>query len=371
MNVDKERQQMLLSQIATCLQCNDCGAMCPFSVVTGNDAYSPQNKILQLEPLMKGEVLSPEGYDAVYLCSRCGACNDACPAGIDIMAIIQCERGLLQEQEREPQKTTHISHNILTAYNPKGAPNDNRNDLWITEDMVLSPDSTTAYMAGCWIALKNVSIAHDTMKILNACGITPRAIEGERCCGLFLIDNGHLDDMRAYAKEYTEYLEALGIKTIITSCPACYKVLGTEYEALFRKPAFEVKHVLQVYKELYDSGKLSFEPQSGTVALRDACPLKDLFDIPRELLAAAGYEVKEIKNEHVFCCGAPAGAKPNYPEISGAIGKVSLERSKGSDAIATYCSFCKHHLDGIKESEGEEGIPVEDIASLLVKAMKR
>ncbi len=49
--------------------------------------------------------------------------------------------------------------------------------------------------------------------------------------------------MRAYAKEYTEYLEALGIKTIITSCPACNKVLGTEYEALFRKPAFEVKHV--------------------------------------------------------------------------------------------------------------------------------
>ncbi len=360
-----------LDQLSLCSECGNCTDACVFSVMGDNELYSPHHKIAQLEKIAKNEALTKDEYDTVYLCSRCGVCNDVCSEGIDLMGIIQYERGLLAKQGREPEKTTHISHNIMTSYNPKGVENDNRNDLWITDDLRLSPNGKTAYMAGCWVALKNVEIARDTVRILNACGIEPRAIEGERCCGLFLVDNGHIDEMKAYAKSYTDYLESLGIEKIITSCPACYHIMGKAYASLYRKPSYEVVHVLEVFKQLYDEGKITFKKGSGSVSLKDACPMKEMFDIPRALLKSAGKDVQEIKGETVFCCGAPAGAKPNYPELSEKIGKVSLERSSNTDTLVTYCAFCKHHFDGIKDKHDIPSPVVKDISSVIWECMER
>ena len=360
-----------LEQIATCTDCDLCTDVCAFSVVGKREEYSPKTKIAQLEKIANNEELTQDEYDSVYLCTRCAVCNDVCPEDIDLAGIIQHERGLLTKQGREPEKTAHIANNILTAYNPKGVENDNRNDLWITDDLRLDPTGKTAYMAGCWIALKNVDIARDTVRILNACGIEPRAIEGERCCGLFLVDNGYLDEMKVYAKEFTDYLESLGIEKIITSCPGCYIILGKAYETLYRKPKYEVVHALDVFEQLYEEGKIRFKDSPETVSLKDACPMKDMFDIPRKLLRAMGKDVQEIKDDTTFCCGAPAGAKPNYPELSGKIGKVSLDRGSNTDTMVTYCSFCKHHLDGIKEAEGIKGPEVLDIANVLWNSMER
>jgi len=360
-----------LGQIASCTDCDLCTGVCAFSVVGEKELYSPKHKIAQLEKIANGEELSQDEYDTVYLCTRCGVCNDVCPVDIDLAGIIQHERGLLTRQGREPEKTAHIANNILTSYNPKGEKNEHRNDLWITEDLKLDPESKIAYMAGCWIAFKNVDIARDTVRILNACGITPRAIEEERCCGLFLVDNGYLDEMKEYAKSFTDYLESLGIEKIITSCPGCYIILGKAYESLYRKPSYEVVHAMDVFEQLYDDGKMKIKKQHGIVSLKDACPMKDMFDVPRKLLGAMGKDVQEIKGETTFCCGAPAGAKPNYPELSGKIGKVSLDRSSNTDTMVTYCSFCKHHFDGIKDAEGITSPEVKDIASVLWECLDK
>jgi len=359
-----------LDEVKKCIDCGKCGEICPICHVSDKEIYTPDNKIKQLEKIELEQDLEPDEFDTVYLCSRCGACNDICPEDIDISGIIQYERHLLAKQGREPEKTKHISNNIITKYNPKGMDVPRMAELWVTEDLEFSDDSKTAYVAGCWVALKNVEIAQDSVRILNACGIKPKLLEKERCCGLFVIDNGHFDDIKKYAKEYTDYIESQGVDTVLVSCPACYNVIKNMYPEFYRKPKYEVVSTLDMFKKLYDEGKIKFKKTSGNVSIRDACPLKDSFSIPREMLNDIGYDIKEIFDGEVFCCGAPAGVKPNYPEISNAIGKITLDKSKGSDRIVSYCSFCKHHLDSIQDPEKDE-IPVVDLSNVIWENMEK
>jgi glycerol-3-phosphate dehydrogenase subunit C len=358
-------------QVNECTECGECNLICPICAVDDRAVFDPEHKIKLLKKVEDNEPLSQEEIDSIYLCTRCGACNDVCPVDIDISGIVQYERSLLAKQGREPEKTTHITNNILTKYNPKGLDNEDRASLWATEDLQFSDTDPVGYMAGCWVAFKNAHIAQDTVRLLNECGVTPRLIPDERCCGLFVIDNGHLEEAREYAKSYTDYLESLGIKRLLVSCPSCYNVLANMYPDLYREPKYEVVHTIEFFKELYDAGKLEFnKKEEGRVMLKNACSLKGQFDKAQELLEAAGYEVFDPFDQKVFCCGAPAGVKPNYPEISNAIGRFALDKREDAMCVATYCPFCMHHFDGVREAHQIE-TPIEDLASLLWKSMKK
>jgi hypothetical protein len=39
--------------------------------------------------------------------------------------------------------------------------------------------------------------------------------------------------------------------------------------------------------------------------------------------------------------------------------------------MVTYCSFCKHHFDGIKDAEGITSPEVKDIASVLWECLDK
>ncbi|RZN50537.1 (Fe-S)-binding protein [archaeon] len=357
-------------QVEECTECGECNLVCPVCAVDDRVIFGPEHKIKLLAKIEANGQLSQEEIDSIYLCTRCGVCNDVCPVDIDIYNIVQYERSLLAKQGREPDKTKHITNNILTKYNPKGLDNEERESMWVTDDLEFSDDSSLGYMAGCWVAFKNPHIAQDTVRLLNTSGVKPRLIPDERCCGLFVIDNGHLEEARDYAKSYTDYLESLGIKRLLVSCPSCYNVLNNLYPGLYRKPKYEVVHAIAYFKELYDAGKLDFNNMGEKVMIKDACPMKDHYDMARELLDAAGYSVFDPFDKKGFCCGAPAGVKPNYPEISNAIGKYSLDKRGDATSVVTYCPFCMHHFDGVREAYDIE-TPIEDIASLLWRAMKK
>lgn len=357
-------------QIESCIECDKCREICPICVVSDKEVYSPDNKIKLLTKVENNEPLDKDELDSIYLCTRCKACDDVCPSNIDITGIIQYERSLIAKQGREPQKTSHISNNISTKYNPKGLDNEGRMASWVTEDLEFSDDPSLAYMAGCWVAFKNIGIAQDTIRILNACGIKPKILSEELCCGLFLIDNGHMDEAKELAKKYTLYVESQGVKRLLVSCPSCYGVLKNVYPLLYREPKYEVVHALEFFKNLYDEGKIQFNKESGTVMLKDACPMVAMYDIPRELLGEIGFKFTEPFNKERFCCGAPAGVKPNYPEIANKIAAVSFDKAGDSDKIVTYCPFCLHHFDGVKE-EMNINMPVEDISHIIWEAMKK
>jgi len=355
--------------VDSCIDCGKCGEVCPISMVSDNPIYTPDSKIKLLSKIAGGEELEKDEFDTIYLCTRCGVCDDVCPEDIPISDIIQHERELLAKQGREPERTKHIVSNILEKKNPGGFDNSKRMD-WITEDLKLSKDSDIGYMAGCWVAFKHPEIAQATIRVLNSCGIEPRIMEEEQCCGLFVIDNGHLDEAREHAKNYVDYIESLGIKQLIVSCPACYGVLKFQYPKLYRNTKFEVLASIEVFKKLIEEGKLKPKQIDGMATLKDACPLRHMYDVPRSILASMGVEMKEMFNKQTICCGAPAGVKPNYPEIADAIGMLHLQKaSEMSSLMVTYCPFCQYHLEGVSQ-KSDVKVPMKDIAVLLEESTK-
>ncbi|WP_406661289.1 (Fe-S)-binding protein [Methanolobus sp. ZRKC3] len=355
-------------EISSCIDCKKCWDVCPVNMVTEDNRFTPQGKIDVLGKVILGEELTKDEFDNIYLSTRCGACDDVCPVNIPITEIIQYERELLAKQGREPQKTTAISRNIIERNSPGSMDPSTRFD-WVSEDLEIAESSDIAYMAGCWVAHSQPQIAQSTIKLLNHAGIKPMIMKEEKCCGLFLIDNGHLEEAAEHAKKYVDYIESLGAKKVIASCPGCYLILKNEYAKLYREPEFEVEYTLPLFKQLIDEGKLNPKKLDYKVALRDACPVRDMKDMPRSILSGMGVELNELFDGKQVCCGGPAGLKPNFPEISADIAMMSVEDYKDrTDMLVSYCPFCMHHIGGVCGSQDVK-LEMKDISELLAESV--
>ncbi len=352
------------SAVARCTECGDCAEACSICRVVEDEVYSPRSKIQLVEKLEDGMFLKEEELDSLYLCTMCGLCDDVCPEEIPISDVIKYERGLVAVRGEEPEKTPHIINNILESKNPGGHDNSERKD-WVTDDLSFSEDSKYGYMAGCWVSFKYPEIARDTIRILNKGGVHPQLIDEEKCCGLFVTDSGHTAELEMYAEEYTREIEEQGIETLIVSCPACYGQMTSMYPKLYREPEFDVKMSMEIYKELIEDDKLDLGEAEGLVSVKDGCPILGMKELPRELLGQAGYQAEDLFEDDVVCCGAPAGVKPNYPEIAEKVGRLATDRAleKNQD-MATVCPFCLYHYEGL---DLDEKPGMNDITTLLAK----
>lgn len=355
-------------EISSCTQCGECQNACPVSRVTGDGRFTPQGKIASLEKIIAGIPLTQDQIDNIYLSTRCGACDDACPMGIPITRIIQYERELLAQQGKEPAKTTAISKNILVRNSPGSMDPKTRFD-WVTDDLKIAESSEIAYMAGCWVAHSQPDIARATIRLLNHGGIVPMLIKDEKCCGLFLIDNGHMEEAAQHAKRFSEHIESLGIKQVVASCPGCYLVLKHEYPKLFRELGFSVEHSLNIFRNMIQDGRIRPGKLSHTVSVRDACPMWKTRDVSRDILLSTGVEIKELFDGQQTCCGGPAGLKPNFPDIAADIAMLSVRDYKErADLLVSYCPFCMHHIKGVCNSKNED-LNMKDIAVLLAESV--
>ncbi|WP_407356246.1 (Fe-S)-binding protein [Methanolobus sp. WCC5] len=355
-------------EIDSCIDCKKCWDACPVNMVTEGNRFTPQGKIESLVKIIAGEELTQDEMDNIYLSTRCGACDYVCPMSIPITDIIQYERELLAQQDREPAKTTAISQNIIERNSPGGMDPATRFD-WITDDLEIAESSDVAYMAGCWVSYSQPDIARATIRLLNHAGIRPMILKEEKCCGLFLIDNGHLEQASEHAGKFVDYIESLGVKKVIVSCPGCYMVLGKEYPKLYRELNFGVEHSLNIFKDMIADGTLKPEKLDIAVSVRDACPLRESKDVPRSILASMGVEVKELFEGKQVCCGGPAGLKPNFPQIADDIAMLTVKGYKDkADILASYCPFCVHHMESACKSRDEE-MKIKDVSVLLAESV--
>ena len=123
-------------------------------------------------------------------------------------------------------------------------------------------------------------------------------------------------------------------------------------------------------------------PARKTVTYHDPCYLgrhNEVYSPPRELVEAAGAELKEMPRhaDRALCCGA-GGARMWMEEHIGK--RINMERvdeaiQTETDTIATGCPFCRVMLtDGLTERQSESkavGTEVMDVSQMLLAAVKR
>jgi L-lactate dehydrogenase complex protein LldF len=125
-------------------------------------------------------------------------------------------------------------------------------------------------------------------------------------------------------------------------------------------------------KRLLDEGRLALKlgAELPPVTYHDACHLKrslGVHEAPRQLLRAAGHEVKEMF-ESDMCCGMGGSYSLKFPDISRSILKRKLEnvRKTGAKTVTMDCPGCVMQIKGGADKAGDD-LEVRHLAELIAE----
>jgi Fe-S oxidoreductase len=382
-----------------CTECGRCTSVCPAHAV--GKSLSPRDIILDLRNFMhEGGLLNganPQSNEtaiigtfpsttpeALWSCTTCGACLEACPVFIEQMPkIVEMRRYLVMEEADFPNTMQEAVTSIESRGHPFRGTQSSRVD-WMqglnVKTMAEARDAEILFWVGCGGALieRNQKVVRATAQLLEKAGIR-FAILGreEKCTGdpARRIGNEFLFEL--LVKENVEKLDGYGVKKIITSCPHCFNTFRNEYPQFGGH--YEVYHHSQFLAELVNEGKLAPAKQTERkVAYHDPCYLgrhNRIFDAPRQLVQISSGPVVEMerRSENGFCCGGGGGMsfvdEPRDKRVNQERAREALET--GADVLAVGCPFCLTMMeDGINARKGDREMPVMDVAELLWQSVK-
>ena len=323
------------------------------------------------------ELVTPE---EIWACTTCRACDEVCPAGIEIVDKILDMRRFKSLMEAEfPSELGKAYVSMENSSNPYGVDQNTRGDWTDALDFPVKrldePGVTAEYLmwVGCAGSFddrnRNVTIA--TARLLHKAGVDFGILGAkELCTGDPARRTGNEYVFQGLALQNIETLNDLGVQTIITQCPHCFNTLGNEYPQFGGD--YHVVHHSELLASLVEEGRLQPESNGETIVFHDPCYLgrhNDTFLSPRTIVDATGVRVEMKRNgTNSFCCGA-GGGKFWFEEHEGT--KVNIERTQeavatGADIIATGCPFCYVMIDdGVKEVGVDDHVIVQDVSILL------
>lgn len=387
----------------SCTDCGRCTAACPANL-TGKP-LSPRKIMMnirqrttELAPVVlagaddkRRDVLEHRLLDnfvteeELWDCTTCRACQEECPVMIEhVPTIVDMRRYLVLTEARFPAELTATFKNLETTGSPWAFSPESRADWAAGLDVPLMADAADRveylYWVGCAGSYDSryQKVARAMVQVLRAAGIR-FAILGpeEKCNGDPARRSGNEYLAQMLISENIETLQRYRVKKIITTCPHCYNTLKNEYPQFGGR--YEVVHHAELIRALVAQGRIRMRAQARRrTTFHDSCYLgryNGIYRAPREVLAAAGAELAEMKRarDRGLCCGA-GGARMFMEETVGK--RVNVERTEEAlrlrpETIATACPFCMTMLvDGLKAKDADEAVAVRDIAEIVAEALK-
>jgi Fe-S oxidoreductase len=276
--------------------------------------------------------------DRAFNCLVCGRCQEVCPVKIDISAVRISQRHLFLD-------------------------NNNKNFSYLEPYPVKKAE--VAYFAGCMSHL-TPTILRSMKKIFAAAGVQYSFIDenGSICCGRPLQLSGAHDSARELIRANRELILASGAKTLVTSCPICYKEFVEKYDL-----DIEILHHTQYINRLVKQGRLQMQQEDLKVVYHDPCELGrgcGVYEEPRELLGQfAHLKGSREEKEMGLCCGGSLGNIMLTIDQKDAIRTATMNvlMESGPDVLVTACPLCKKTF-----SKGSAA-KVRDIAEMVAAAL--
>lgn len=388
----------------SCTECGRCAVNCP-TTITGkplNPKYlicDVRDFLYEREPEVLGRVQPPDpderpglldavGYETIWACTTCRACDEACPVMIErVGTIIDFRRYLVLMEANLPKEMATTLRNLETKGNPWGLPKSDRMEWADGLDVPLiadKPDAEYLFWVGCAGAYddRQKKVSRNLVELMREAGVSFAVLgEDESCTGDSARRAGNEYLFQSMAKGNIELLNGFGVdkKKIVTHCPHCLNTLLNEYPQFGGN--YEVVHHTELLDQLVAQGKLKpkKKPEGAEkVVYHDPCYLgrhNDVYEEPRRVVQAIpGLELREMTRNRTtaMCCGA-GGARVWMEEHLGErINQVRVEQAmdKEPDTIAVACPFCNMMLDDGTKEKGVEGVRTRDISDLLLESIK-
>jgi len=368
-----------------CTQCKRCQDRCPAHAT--DKPLSPMKIVNQIGEVAfenpKANLIETCDKDALWSCTTCRACQEICPASIEhVNKIVDMRRNMvLMEGEFPGEEVMAAMEQTEVNGNPLGLGYASRGD-W-AEDVGIKtlaedPDVDILYFVGCYASFdkRNIEIAKSFVKLCQAAGIKVGILgKEEKCCGEPMRKMGNEYLYQSLALENVELIKGYGVKKVVTSCPHCFNTLAKDYRELDFD--VEVENYTVFLENLLKSGQLKLNSEGLSCTYHDSCYLgrhNDIYDTPRNLVAAAGGQVVEMgKNRaEAFCCSAGGGRIMAEEKLGDRINikRVEMAVETGAPTLLSNCPFCLTMFeDGIKGADVEDKLKAKDIAEVLAERL--
>jgi len=366
-----------------CAQCGYCVDSCDQFYGRGWESQSPRGKWFFLKEYMAGRAeMTQDWVDTFIACTTCELCNVECPLELPNEPSWLTMRGELIHDRGEltfpPFEIMRASlqkeHNIWGSYRSDRAD-------WAAAGIDQLPEQAEiCYFPGCTASYVEQDIAQSTACLMKKAGVEFTYLgEDEACCGIPMLMAGLWDTWEEIMRHNIGAMKKRGVKTVVTSCPACWLVWKEYYprwaEKLGIDYPFEAKHYSEILAERVRTGDLVFDhPVEKRVTWHDSCHMGragGIYEPPRDLLQAIpGLEFVEMEHnrEQGHCCGSVMSLVADPPAAK-RIGDVRLREADdvAAEAVVTSCPCCEVQLRVTAEKTGRD-LPILDLGAVACDA---
>ncbi|MBI5219564.1 MAG: (Fe-S)-binding protein [Bacteroidia bacterium] len=317
-------------EVNSCPRCGICIDVCQLNEVQASD--------IQAVYFIQSSRENKKDERKAFNCLLCGRCENVCPVGIEVNAIRITKRKQLVFDNKN-------AFNFLTNGSTEKA------------DVI--------YYAGCMTHL-TPAVKSSMCRILDEANVNYLFLDkdGSVCCGRPLLMAGKIEAALSLVEKNKKKILESGAKTLVTSCPICYKIFREEY-----KLPIEALHHSQYILRLVREKKITLSNSQQCVVYHDPCELGrgcGIYDEPREILSRTS-QLVPMKNEknNSWCCGGSLGDfKLSAEQKSEITRDVLMEfMAYSPEIIATACPLCKKTFAKYGNAK------IQDIAEIVLASI--
>jgi len=373
---------ILSEEFDQCIKCGLCLANCPVCKELLLEKYTPRGKIQLAKHYGQGDIdLSDHYRDIFARCLLCGACSVTCPSGVDLKKVfvsmreqIASKRGLHPSME-DLVKSLVAQHNISDMDNlERGEWRGFMEDL--PDHMYEKEKAEVVYFVGCVASFfpSVQTIPENLVRIFDSAEVDFTILGGEEwCCGFPLIGAGVPEKMQELMDHNLEKVKALGAKSVVFSCPSCYRTWKEYYDS-----DLELFHSTQFIERLIEEDAISLKEMNTTVTYHDPCDLgrnSGVYDAPRNILSSIpGLTLVELEKRGAqsVCCGGGGNLEMADSTLSGDVAQKKIEeiQRSGAKTVVTSCQQCVRTIK-TRARRQKIDLDVVDITDLVLKAMSK
>jgi heterodisulfide reductase subunit D len=368
-------------RVIACYQCATCSGSCPTAVAMD---YNPR-RILHLLRLGLGERALKS--QAIWLCTACYSCSARCPREIQVADAVLGLRKLAIERGLDiPPSMITLRDTVTTHYNISGDDNTTRliwSDNLEEETLTFRQkrQAEVAFYVGCVASFYPMvyGIPQSMVQIMGRAGLDFAALGGDEwCCGYPLFTGGMEGLVVDLMAHNVERVQAMGAKTLVTTCPSCHYTWTHLYPLLSSSVlGFEVLHASQFLARLLEDGHLKPGSFEQVVTYHDPCDLgrkSGIFDAPRQVIESIpGIEFREMdaSRQEALCCGGGGDVQIVDESVTAAVAarRVSQAQRTGARVLLSACQQCKRTLMSAAR-RNKVRVRTMDLAELVWRAME-
>jgi len=373
----KDYSRWHLMSLDACMECGRCTEVCPAWNV--GKVLNPKQVVQDIRGALKDgqEIAAAVSEEALWACTTCNACVEACPVLIrHVDLIVDSRRNLVSEGALSGPAATMLRQTASTG-NAWGQSASNREDWMKGLDIPLCRDGGDfeyLFWVGCAGATDPgaVKTTKAVADLLKKAGVKFACLGREEAC------TG--DPARRTGEEFLYQDKAAGnvatfqkynVKKVVTTCPHCLNTLKNEYGEF--GATLEVFHHSQLLQSLVRKGDLlAAKAPSKEVVYHDPCYLSRVngeSDAPREVVE--GMEDPVQSHHKTLCCGAGGGRMwmEEPPSQRPANRRAEQLLATGATTVAVGCPFCRIMLgDAVRQAKPDQEIRLLDLAEMLQEA---